>query len=37
MYKATASHQITFHDFNQSCEMALNIGNEWCCLVRAID
>ena len=37
MYKATSSHQITFHDFNQSCGMQLDMGNGWCRLAHAID
>ncbi|MCR4573525.1 MAG: IS5 family transposase [Lentisphaeria bacterium] len=37
MYKATSSHQITFHDFNQSCGMSLDMGNEWCRLAHAVD
>lgn len=37
MYKATSSHQITFHDFNQSCGMQLDMGNEWCRRTQAFD
>ncbi|NLF92317.1 MAG: transposase [Oligosphaeraceae bacterium] len=37
MYKSTASHQITFNDFNQSCGMELSLDNEWCVLADRID
>ena len=37
MYKATTSHQMTFNDFNQSCGMELDMGNEWCRLADAFD
>ena len=39
MYKstATAPRQLTFEDFNQSCGMQLDAGNEWVRLAARID
>ena len=35
MYPAASSHQITFSDFNQSCGMQLDMGNEWCRIAQS--
>lgn len=39
MYKstATAPRQLTFEDFNQSCGMQLDAGNEWVRLAARVD
>ena len=37
MYMSPKCHQISFNDFNQSCGMQLDPGNEWVVLADALD
>lgn len=37
MYKSPKYHQVSFFDFNQSCELQLDQKNEWVLLADSID